>query len=228
MDRATTASPLTGSPPDAQLGLEHPKRRRFYQAAEPLLGRYGFRKTTVEDVCRSAGMSKRTFYEFFRDKQDLLLQWVEWVLNDETEAWEAGLPPDLDPVGRLHSFLDLYAQIVREHPALQVLVEDLDLMQSFGAHTEQIRLSQIGGPLDRILRDGVAAGQFRPLDPRAAMWVMFGLLDTVYLLTPRVMDAPGPLEDPVLADEVKQFIVRGLGAIDPSNRHGAPQGETTT
>lgn len=190
-----------------------PKALRFFQAAEPLLERFGYRKTTVEEICRVAGMSKRTFYELFSDKQDLLLRWLETTVNAMTESWEAGLSPDLDPLGRLHSFLDLYARMAREHPAMQVFFEDLDLMRQFGGRTEEMRMVQMGGPIDRILRDGVAAGQFRPLDPRAAMWVMFGILDTVYLLMPRVMSAPGPLEDPVLAEETKQFIVRGLGAI---------------
>jgi AcrR family transcriptional regulator len=193
-----------------------PRARRFFQAAEPLLERFGFRKTTVEDICRAATMSKRTFYELFDDKRDLLLQWLEATINEQTEAWEESLPDDLDALGRLHSFLDLYATIAREHPALQALFEDIDLMRTFGRHTEEIRLSQMGGPLDRILRDGMAAGQFRKLDPRAAMWVVFGILDTAYLLMPRVMNAPGPLEDRVLAEEMKQFIVRGLGAIADS------------
>lgn len=207
---------------DESIGNDDPRRRRFFEAAEPLFERFGFRKTTVEDVCRAAGMSKRTFYELFRDKRDLLLQLVGSVLNDQTEQWEAGLPEDLDPLSRLHSFLDLYTQIVRDHPTLQVLVEDLDLMRTFAEHTEEIRLSQMGGPLDRILRDGMTAGQFRTLDPRAALWVVFGLLDTVYLLMPRVMNAPGPLQDPALAGEVKQFIVRGLGAIDERQARGLP------
>jgi AcrR family transcriptional regulator len=190
-----------------------PKALRFFRAAEPLLERFGYRKTTVEEICREAGMSKRTFYELFSDKQDLLLRWLEMTVNEVTEVWESSLSPNLDPLGRLHSFLDLYAKMAREHPAMQVFFEDLELMRQFGGRTEEMRMVQMGGPIDRILRDGVAAGQFRPLNPRAAMWVMFGVLDTVYFLMPRVMNAPGPLEDPVLAEETKQFIVRGLGAI---------------
>ncbi len=190
-----------------------PKEQRFFHAAEPLLERFGYRKTTVEEICRAAGMSKRTFYQLFRDKQDMLLRWLETTVNEMTESWETSLSPKLDPLGRLQSFLDLYAKIAREHPAMQVFFEDFELMRQFGERTEEIRMVQLGGPIDRILRDGVTAGQFRRLDPRAAMWVMFGMLDTVYLLMPRVMNAPGPLEDPVLAEETKQFIVRGLGAI---------------
>ena len=190
------------------------RARRFFGAAEPLLERFGYRKTTVEDVCRAAGMSKRTFYELFRDKNDLILQWMETMINDLTESWEANMSPTLDPLGRLNSFLDLYVTMVREHPAIRVAVEDMELMRLFGGQLDRIRLAQMGGPVDRILKDGMKAGQFRPLDPRSAMWVVFGLLDTLYLLMPHVTDAPGPLEDTRLAEETRQFIVRGLGAIE--------------
>ena len=74
------------------------RRRRFFVAAEPLFERFGYRKTTVEDVCHAAGTSKRTFYELFSDKKDLLLQLAECVFNDLTLEWEASLPEDLDPL----------------------------------------------------------------------------------------------------------------------------------
>lgn len=190
------------------------KRRRFFDAAEPLFSRFGYRKTTVESVCRAAGMSKKTFYEQFRDKRELLLQLVERVLNETAQKWESELPADLDPLGRLHSLLDWYARAVRDHPFFEVLVEDLELMRMFGEHLDEIRVTQIGGPFDTIVRDGITAGQFRNVDPRAAMWIVLGLLDMVYLLMPRIMNAPGALQDPVLSAEVRRFIVRGLGAIE--------------
>ena len=217
-DSAPMNAPNEDSRSKPPAGVEHEplstNHRRFFKAAEPLFERFGFKKTTVEDVCRAAGMSKRTFYDLFKDKQDLVLQLMEAVVNQATDAWEAGLAPDLDPLGRLHSLLDFYTEMVHGHPFMRVFVEDLDLMRLFGERTEEIRLSRIGGTLDSIFQDGVAAGQFRPLDRRAAIWLVFGLLDTVYLLMPQVMNAPGPLEDPVLAEETRRFIVRGLGAIE--------------
>lgn len=187
---------------------------RFFEAAEPLFGRFGYKKTTVEDVCKAAGMSKRTFYDLFNDKQDLLLQLLESVIAQTTSEWEAALPPELDPLGRLHSMLDFYVAMIRDHPMMKILVEDLSLMRLFGERTEEIKVSRLGGTLDTIFRDGVAAGQFKPLDRQAAIWLVFGLLDTMYLLIPNVMNAPGPLEDPVLAEETRRFIIRGLGAIE--------------
>ena len=213
MNASTTESPSRSRAEGSQVQLTE-SHRRFFEAAEPLFVRYGFKKTTVEDVCRAAGKSKRTFYDLFKDKPDLLLQLLEAIINQSTDAWEAGLAPDLDPLGRLHSLLDFYSSLVREHPVMAVALEDFDLMRLFGERTEEMKLSRIGGSLDTIFQDGVAAGQFKPLDSKAAIWLVFGLLDTVYLLIPHVMNAPGPLEDPMLAEETRRFIVRGLGAIE--------------
>ncbi len=199
------------------------KRSRFFVSAEPLFDRFGYRKTTIEDVCRAASMSKRTFYQLFSDKRDLLLQLVSSVMNDATQQWETELSSELDPLGQLHSLLDWYARTVREHPFLQVLVEDIELMSLFGQHLDEIRMARMGGPFDRIVRDGVAAGQFRNVDPQSAMWIVLGLLDMVYLLMPRIMNAPGALEDPVLSEEVRQFIVRGLGAVRVADENQPPE-----
>lgn len=187
---------------------------RFFEAAEPLFERFGFKKTTVEDVCRAAGMSKRTFYDLFNDKQDLLLKLMESVVNRATGEWEASLPPNLDPLSRLHSLLDFYAAMVREHQFMGVFVEDFNIMRQFVSKTDEIRLTRVGGTLDNILREGVAVGQFKAIDRRAAIWLVFGLLDTIYLLVPRLVDTPGPLDDPVMADETRRFVVRGLGAVE--------------
>jgi AcrR family transcriptional regulator len=186
------------------------QKARFFTAAEPLLERFGFRKTTVEEVCREAGASKRTFYELFEDKQDLCVQLILHVWNRETEMWEESLSADAEPEERLESFIHFYTDTVRRHPFFEVLVEDMDIMRSLGGAVEEFRVSRVGGPVEQILRDGMANGRFRDLEPQVSLWVVFGLLDTFYMIVPRVMEAPGPLEDPVLAEEIKEFIVRGL------------------
>jgi len=201
-----------------------PNHQRFFEAAEPLFTRFGYKKTTVEDVCRAAGMSKRTFYDLFKDKQDLLMQLMEVVVQQATIEWEAQNPEDSDPVARLNSFLDFYSMMVNEHPFMSVFVEDFELMRLFAERIDEIKVSRFGGTLDTILQDGVATGQFKAIDRQAAIWLVFGLLDTVYLLMPRVMGAPGPLEDPVLAEETRRFIFRGLGAVEEDDS-ASPEGK---
>jgi len=47
-------------------------RTRILEAAAQTFLRTGFTRATVEDVLGSAGVSRRTFYQFFKSKQDVL------------------------------------------------------------------------------------------------------------------------------------------------------------
>lgn len=49
------------------------QRRRMIDAVAPVLGRKGYAAMTVEDIATQAGVSRRTFYENFADKDDCFL-----------------------------------------------------------------------------------------------------------------------------------------------------------
>ena len=50
---------------------ESPKRKALVETAKGLFLRHGFRRVTVEEICRESGVSKMTFYKYFRNKTDL-------------------------------------------------------------------------------------------------------------------------------------------------------------
>ncbi|PWT70406.1 MAG: hypothetical protein C5B60_12225 [Chloroflexi bacterium] len=70
---------LSGSAPPAQLPPERPRdaeERRLREehildTTAMLLVRYGFRKTTIDDVAREAGVGKGTIYLHWKDKNEL-------------------------------------------------------------------------------------------------------------------------------------------------------------
>jgi AcrR family transcriptional regulator len=53
------------------------KRAEIFLVAQRLFGRFGLRKTTVEEIIRLARVAKGTFYKYFSDKDVLFLEIVE-------------------------------------------------------------------------------------------------------------------------------------------------------
>jgi len=53
------------------------KYRQIIDTAHDLFWRYGIRRVSVEEICRTAGVSKMTFYKYFKNKIDLAL----FILN---------------------------------------------------------------------------------------------------------------------------------------------------
>jgi AcrR family transcriptional regulator len=55
------------------------KMERIIQTATELFTEHGIRRITIEEICRTAGASKMTFYKYFDNKIDLLRHiWERW------------------------------------------------------------------------------------------------------------------------------------------------------
>lgn len=61
-------------------------KERILAEAEQLFWKYGVRSVTMEDIAKPLGISKKTIYQHFTDKEDILYQVIqEKVQSDITE-----------------------------------------------------------------------------------------------------------------------------------------------
>ena len=56
------------------------KKQRIYKIAMKMFSDYGYDQTTIRDICSKAGITTSTFYNFFTDKDGLLLQFYYEIL----------------------------------------------------------------------------------------------------------------------------------------------------
>jgi AcrR family transcriptional regulator len=57
-------------------------RERILDAAEELLGRYGYRKMTIDDLASAAGLSKGAVYLHFESKEDIAIARIDRVIAE--------------------------------------------------------------------------------------------------------------------------------------------------
>ena len=63
-------------------------RKRILTEATQLFFQYGIRDITMDDIAANLGISKRTIYETFKDKNELLISCFEEYSNERYEANE--------------------------------------------------------------------------------------------------------------------------------------------
>lgn len=116
-DSAETAFVDSHRDDDQSEGLRERKKRERGQAlrraAIELTLENGYSNVTVEDICARCNVSRRTFFNYFKSKEEALLGRDDTVFDDEDqpdiEAFEAG-----GPSGRLLADLQhLLASVVR-------------------------------------------------------------------------------------------------------------------
>jgi len=71
IDEADNRTPICEEATQAPLDERRQREERILDAAATLMVRWGFRKTTIDDVAREAGVGKGTIYLHWKDKNQL-------------------------------------------------------------------------------------------------------------------------------------------------------------
>jgi TetR/AcrR family transcriptional regulator, fatty acid metabolism regulator protein len=188
------------------------KRRLLLDAATRAFAERGYHACRVGDIAAEAGVAYGLLYHYFESKEEVLRTIFRetWSQMLETiHGIEAADGPARDQVRRVAAVVlgswkanpDLIRLLVREvarGPGLEQEIEEIRL--AFDA-------------LERIVRDGMATGEFRPgLQPRVASWALYGALEEV--LTGWVMGRPPKSAEEVAAavNTVVTVICDGLAA----------------
>ena len=83
---------------------KHTTRDAILDATDRLMTRYGFRKMTMDDIAREAGVSRRTIYIYFESKLEVGLSSIGRVVehvHDELREIASSDAPQLQKLGQM-------------------------------------------------------------------------------------------------------------------------------
>ena len=72
-------------------------RNKLISAGREFFGKYGLRRTSIEDLTKAAGIAQGSFYTFFDSKEELYLE----VINNEGEAIKENFLKQEKDIGHL-------------------------------------------------------------------------------------------------------------------------------
>lgn len=64
------------------------KKKKIYEVALDMFKDYGYEQTTIRDICKNAEVTTSTFYNFFKDKDEVLMQYYYEVLEKASSHLE--------------------------------------------------------------------------------------------------------------------------------------------
>jgi len=92
------------------MGRTSDARRRLIDAAHDLIWEYSYGAVTIDAICERAAVKKGSFYYFFDSKSDLALVAInDWWAGRQV-IFENIFRPEVPPLDRLRTYLDLVAQ----------------------------------------------------------------------------------------------------------------------
>jgi AcrR family transcriptional regulator len=192
------------------------RRDQIVDTARRLFGERGTTDVPMDEIAAEAGVARSTVYVYFANRDDLLGACVQSMYERLQEAVAAaGAAGDgtLTPVARLRALLLGLLERIDESPAffrLAMATHSTDAAGSaaVGGALMWISLDMIR-VLDELVRDGIAAGQFRPDLETGRAVVVVG--QQIYGALSVRAGEPDPIPAEAAADEICDFVCRGLG-----------------
>jgi len=194
----------------ARRGRSEKKRLAILDAARRLFVQDGYELTSVDAIAARAGVSKRTVYDHFGDKERIHSAVLEQVTETLTASVRAALEDELTGDCDVRAGLLAFVRRVAAEALPSSDYVDFRLLTTSSSPRRRNFRSTSGGPKEMFIRrieDFVAAGALRTDHPRRAAEHFIALtfhlaLDTLEPTESGAWDAV----DEVLVDGVDAFL----------------------
>ena len=128
--------------------------------------RYGLQAMTMDDVCRELSMSKKTLYQYFTNKADLVDQAVRQVFCSHEETMKSITAENENAIDRMIKRYKYLMQMIESHGPSMMFPLKKYYPQTFEWLFAQRRKSMIDA-LVQTVKDGQGQRLFRGQDRRA-------------------------------------------------------------
>ncbi|MCU1646107.1 MAG: TetR family transcriptional regulator [Nocardia sp.] len=155
--------------------------RELLDRATSLFAEKGYETTTLKDVADAVGISRPALYHYVSSKEDLLAMLVEQIgLNLAESLTALRQRTDLSAEGKLR---ELSGTLVRQRAESPNQFRVLDRSEALvpeplrTLHRQARRtvLTELAG----LIEEGIAAGEFKRLDPQVAAFTVLGMCNWV-------------------------------------------------
>ncbi len=159
---------------------------QILEAAREVFARKGFHKARMEDIAARANLSKGTLYLYFKNKDALITALLDRLFQSEMSDLRAIQQEDAPAAERLWRFMETITADVQGSwmGILPVVYEFLALIfrnplvqKAFRQYLRTYIALSIP-----IIEDGIARGEFRPVDPQEAALALGALFEGTLLL----------------------------------------------
>lgn len=187
-------------------------RERVFEAFAGLVADRGYDATSLADVASAAGMSRATMYNYFSDKDALVVAFAEQEAQRHLVELRAALDDVANPIDRLRTYIELQfrssaASQLPSGPALEALLPD----DTYARVVAQV--ASVDGVLQAILEDSIDEGYLRARDMTTTIRLVAACIGTG---ASGQLD-PDHLDEPIR--ETEDFILCALGVrLSPDGR----------
>jgi AcrR family transcriptional regulator len=154
--------------------MESEKRTQILSLAKKKFERFGFNKTTVDEIAKDASVSKRTLYQEFENKEKILEELLMFEALSVRKAILNQTNKVVEPAEKLQTFIRLALKYLDQNPFIvSVLHDESGFFRPFLKDKPHVIETGIEEIFVNILKEGVEKSAFRKMDEKVVGHCIF-------------------------------------------------------
>ena len=184
------------------------KREAILDVGAGLFARFGFRKTSVADIIRDAGVARATVYKYFSTKEEIFYAVIRREMQGMLHTVGEEVAKESTTRGRLRAVALTYSQEIRRNVNLYRLTMDM-LSKAIPRGGDEIEdmACEASKVYESILSEGVKSGEIVVDDIETASWTIMLAFEGIFIMT-----VTGQIEERIssVIDTLLDIIWNGL------------------
>jgi len=183
-------------------------KEKIKQKSILLFEEQGFSETSIQDIVEALGVTKGTFYYYFKSKEQLLMDIHLSYISDLLERQERIRQKQLSNREKLTQLIALLITDIAEHgPSGKVFFREMRHLCDEHAVEVKRKREEFRKNLEGIISDGIAQNEFRAqLEPDLIAFAILGVANWSY----QWFNPAGEISTDRLADVYSDLILNGI------------------
>lgn len=150
------------------------KRKKILELSKKVFAKYGFFKTTMEDIADEIGFTAAAIYYYFDSKDNLFKECIVSELTKVAEKIEEEVKNVSNPIDKLKKYIDVKVSMTRD--AVRNLNMTRDVLEEMKGEVAKLGLKELANReykvIEEIIKQGIDSNIFRQVEIRKVAFVI--------------------------------------------------------
>lgn len=156
------------------------RRHEIFHRVTAVFLKKGFHETSMREIAEAAGLGKSTLYDYFKNKDEILVYFFEDHLNDLTEEAQKIALQNLSADKRLRQVMENYIKNLQANKSLFMkLTQESQRLKPESQKQIQDKRHAYQDMIRALIDEGIREGVFRKVDSLLAARLLISTMTPV-------------------------------------------------
>ena len=181
------------------------KKEEVINSARELFVTYGYKKVSMDEIARKSGVTKKTIYTYFKDKNDLIKFFLYEEIEKMKKIVEKIEKKKLPASDKTHNIIYSLLEYRKDNELINRFSEESDnLSTGIAKECMEILNNTILAEIKRMLEKGIENKEIKKCDTDFASFVIYKMYVAV------MFEWNKPLDKKEVTENIMNFLKSGI------------------